>query len=93
MSFAWWCRFAGTPPTITPFSANRHSGPQRPAFRGVLPSSRRRPPTYVAILLALCCLAYMLFRTPLGLAIRMTGENPHAAEAQGINPMVIRMVR
>ncbi|RVL09187.1 ABC transporter permease, partial [Sinorhizobium meliloti] len=24
------------------------------------------------------------------LAIRMTGENPHAAEAQGINPMAIR---
>jgi simple sugar transport system permease protein len=26
----------------------------------------------------------------MGLAIRMTGENPHAAEAQGVNPMVIR---
>lgn len=46
--------------------------------------------TYIAIPLALL-LAYVLFRTPLGLAIRMTGENPHAAEAQGINPIRVRM--
>jgi simple sugar transport system permease protein len=43
----------------------------------------------VAIMLALV-LGYMLFRTPLGLAIRMAGENPHAAESQGINPMMMR---
>ena len=36
-------------------------------------------------------MAYILRRTPLGLAIRMTGENPHAVDAQGLNPIVIRV--
>ncbi len=35
-------------------------------------------------------MAYIIFRTPVGLAIRMAGENPHAAEAQGVNPMKVR---
>jgi simple sugar transport system permease protein len=47
-------------------------------------------PTYLA-LLAVLVMAYTLARTPLGLAIRMTGENPHAVEAQGLNPMRIRI--
>jgi simple sugar transport system permease protein len=46
-------------------------------------------PTYLAILIAMV-MSYVIFRMPLGLAIRMTGENPHAAEAQGINPVRIR---
>ncbi len=33
---------------------------------------------------------YILFRTPLGLAVRMAGESPAAMEAQGINVLVIR---
>jgi simple sugar transport system permease protein len=47
-------------------------------------------PTYLA-LLAVVVMAYMLARTPLGLAIRMTGENPHAVEAQGLDPIRIRI--
>lgn len=47
-------------------------------------------PTYLA-LFSVAVIAYVLARTPLGLAIRMTGENPHAAEAQGLNPMRIRI--
>lgn len=47
-------------------------------------------PTYLA-LLAVAVMAYVLARTPLGLAIRMTGENPHAVEAQGLNPIAIRI--
>ncbi|MBT8457846.1 MAG: ABC transporter permease [Alphaproteobacteria bacterium] len=47
-------------------------------------------PTYLA-LLAVAIVAYMLARAPLGLAIRMTGENPHAVEAQGLNPIRIRI--
>ena len=33
----------------------------------------------------------MLYRTPLGLAIRAAGENPSAVEAQGISVTGIRM--
>ncbi len=47
-------------------------------------------PTYLA-LLSVAVIAYVLARTPLGLAIRMTGENPHAVDAQGLNPMRIRI--
>lgn len=47
-------------------------------------------PTYLA-LISVAALAYVLARTPLGLAIRMTGENPHAVEAQGLNPIAIRI--
>jgi general nucleoside transport system permease protein len=41
---------------------------------------------------AVAILAYVLARTPMGLAIRMTGENPHAVEAQGLNPIRIRIL-
>ncbi len=47
-------------------------------------------PTYLA-LLSVAVMAYVLARTPLGLAIRMTGENPHAVEAQGLSPILIRI--
>lgn len=47
-------------------------------------------PTYLA-LLAVLVLAWMLARTPLGLALRMSGENPHAVEAQGLNPIALRI--
>lgn len=79
---------AGTPPTITPFQPLAVPGLNDIPFVGQA-FFTQTPPTYVAIVLALA-LAYVIFRTPLGLAIRMTGENPHAAEAQGINPMVVR---
>jgi simple sugar transport system permease protein len=36
-------------------------------------------------------LGYLLSATPLGLAIRIVGENPHAAEAQGLDPIAIRV--
>ena len=47
-------------------------------------------PTYLA-LISVVVMAYVLARTPLGLAIRMTGENPHAVEAQGLSPINIRI--
>ena len=47
-------------------------------------------PTYLA-LFAVVLMAYILRQTPLGLAIRMTGENPHAVDAQGLNPIMIRI--
>ncbi len=79
---------AGTPPTIVPFQPVSIEGLSDLPFIGQAFFSQT-PPTYLAILLAFA-LAYLVFRTPLGLAIRMTGENPHAAEAQGINPMAVR---
>lgn len=47
------------------------------------------PLTYLA-LLTVPLVWYVLHRTPLGLAVRMAGENPVAVEAQGINVLAIR---
>lgn len=80
---------SSTPPTITPFQPiNLPFIADIPFIGPVL--SVQTSLTYIAIPLALL-LGYMLFHTPLGLAIRMTGENPHAAEAQGINPIRVRI--
>jgi simple sugar transport system permease protein len=79
---------AGTPPTIMPFQPIAIPGLSDLPFVGPA-FFVQTPPTYLAILFAII-LAYVIFHTPLGLAIRMTGENPHAAEAQGINPMAVR---
>lgn len=79
---------AGTPPTITPFQPIAIPGLSSLPFIGPALFTQTTP-TYLAILVALV-MAYLIFRTPAGLAIRMTGENPHAAEAQGLNPMKIR---
>lgn len=79
---------AGTPPTITPFQPIAIPGLSDLPFIGPALFTQTAP-TYLAILVALI-MAYIIFRTPVGLAIRMTGENPHAAEAQGVNPMKVR---
>ncbi len=36
-------------------------------------------------------IGYLLYRTPLGLAVRMVGENPAAAEGQGISVVAVRI--
>lgn len=79
---------AGTPPTIVPFQALDIPVLSSLPFVGQAFFAQTAP-TYLAILLAVA-LGYLIFRTPLGLTIRMTGENPHAAEAQGIDPIRIR---
>lgn len=80
---------SSTPPTITPFQPLSLPFVSDIPFIGPVLGAQTAL-TYIAIPLALL-LAYVLFRTPLGLAIRMTGENPHAAEAQGINPIRVRI--
>ncbi len=45
--------------------------------------------TYLAYILVLVIL-YMLYKMPIGLAVRMAGENPVANESQGINVLLIR---
>jgi simple sugar transport system permease protein len=79
---------AGTPPTIVPFQPLDIPVLSGLPFLGPALFTQTAP-TYLAVLVALA-MAYLVFRTPLGLAIRMTGENPHAAEAQGVNPVRIR---
>jgi simple sugar transport system permease protein len=79
---------AGSPPTIEPFQPIAIPGLSDLPFVGPA-FFAQTPPTYLAIALALI-VAYVVFHTPLGLAIRMTGENPHAAEAQGVDPMAVR---
>lgn len=48
------------------------------------------PLTYLAYL-TVAVVAWALYRTPLGLAVRAAGENPSAVEAQGISVTAIRM--
>jgi len=48
------------------------------------------PLTYLALLLV-ALTAYLLYRTPLGLALRTVGENPAAVEAQGISVHGLRI--
>lgn len=77
------------PPTITPFQQVRIPGLSDLPFVGPVLFGQSAP-TYLAFL-CVAVLAYVLARTPLGLAVRMTGENPHAVEAQGLNPVRIRV--
>ncbi|MGZ2256581.1 ABC transporter permease [Roseobacter sp. A03A-229] len=77
------------PPTIEPFRALDIPGLSDIPILGPVLFSQAMP-TYLA-LAAVAIMAYVLTRTPLGLAIRMTGENPHAVEAQGLNPIRIRI--
>ncbi|MBR2691959.1 MAG: ABC transporter permease [Aquamicrobium sp.] len=46
--------------------------------------------TYLAFILVIV-VAWGLYRTPLGLAVRAVGENPGAVEAQGISVTAVRM--
>jgi simple sugar transport system permease protein len=77
------------PPTIEPFRALSIPVLSDLPFIGQV-LFQQSAPTYLA-LLAVAILAYVLARTPLGLAIRMTGENPHAVDAQGLDPIMIRI--
>ena len=64
-----------TPPTIEPFAPME--------WLGIPILSAQTPLTLLALLLV-PLLAWVLMRTPLGLAVRMVGENPAAAEGQGL---------
>ncbi|MGH8733017.1 MAG: ABC transporter permease, partial [Burkholderiales bacterium] len=51
---------------------------------------QQTPLTFLAFAL-FGVVAFVLYRTPLGLAIRAVGENPAAVEAQGLNVVAIRI--
>jgi simple sugar transport system permease protein len=70
-----------TPPTIAPFAEM--------GWLGIPILAQQTPLTLLALLLV-PFIAYTLYRTPLGLAVRMVGENPQAAEGQGVSVATIR---
>jgi simple sugar transport system permease protein len=80
---------SSSPPTIVPFQTYPVPILSEIPFIGQIVFNQT-PPTYLALVLVLL-IAYVLYRTPLGLAIRMTGENPHAVDAQGIDPIKLRV--
>ena len=47
-------------------------------------------PIYFAMFLLMVGTTWLLFRTPFGLRVRSVGENPHAAETLGVDPIRIR---
>ena len=47
-------------------------------------------PIFFVMFLIVALTAWVLFRTPFGLRVRAVGENPHATETLGIDPIRIR---
>jgi general nucleoside transport system permease protein len=70
-----------TPPTIEPFKEMDWIG---------LPILSDQTPLTLLALLLVPLIGYFLYRMPAGLAVRMVGENPHAAESQGISVAATR---
>jgi len=87
-SYTMLIPFSTTPPKIVPFST----------FEVPVLSSipligdaffNQSALTYLAYILVIVTF-YVLYKMPIGLTIRMAGENPVANEAQGINVLLIR---
>jgi ABC-type uncharacterized transport system permease subunit len=70
-----------SPPTITPFEPMSWIG---------LPVLNEQTVLTLLALGLVPLIAYALYRTPLGLALRMVGENPQAAEGQGLSVARLR---
>lgn len=77
-----------TPPKIIPFKPINIPGLSDIPFLGEAIFSHT-PMTYFCFAVVPLVI-YVLYRTPVGLAVRMAGENPMAVEAQGINVLTIR---
>jgi len=71
-----------SPPTIQPF-AEMATLP--------IPVLNAQTPLTLLALLLVPAIGYGLYRTPLGLAVRMVGENPAAAEGQGLSVARLRI--
>jgi ABC-type uncharacterized transport system permease subunit len=70
-----------SPPTIQPFAE----------LSGIpIPVLASQTALTWAALLAVPVIGWILYRTPLGLALRMVGENPAAVEGQGIDVVRLR---
>ncbi|ACN17681.1 ABC-type sugar transport-system, permease component [Desulforapulum autotrophicum HRM2] len=79
---------ATTPPKIIPFHSLDIPLLRDIPFLGEVLFSQSAL-TFVA-LAAVVLVAFVLFKTPLGLALRMVGENPLAVEAQGLDVFLLR---
>ncbi|MEO7242318.1 MAG: ABC transporter permease [Variovorax sp.] len=75
------CPKVSTPPTITAFA---------PMDWLPIPVLGEQTALTLLALLLVPLLAWLLYRTPLGLAVRMVGENPNAAEGQGVSVIGVR---
>jgi simple sugar transport system permease protein len=78
-----------SPPTIEPFQP--WAVPVLSEIPVIGQALFNQTPLTYAALAAVGLVAWVLYRTPLGLAVRMVGENPAAAEAQGISVTAVRM--
>ncbi len=70
-----------SPPTIVPFA---------PMESLPIPVLNAQTPLTLLALLLVPAIAWLLYRTPAGLALRMVGENPAAAEGQGLSVAGVR---
>ena len=70
-----------TPPTITPFA---------PMDWLPIPVLDAQTSLTLLALLLVPVIGYVLYRTPVGLAVRMVGENPQAVEGQGVSVAWVR---
>ncbi|MBC7434771.1 MAG: ABC transporter permease [Bdellovibrionales bacterium] len=70
-----------TPPTIVPFATMDWLP---------LPILSSQTPLTLLALLLVPVIGWVLYRTPVGLAVRMVGENPQAAEGQGLSVAATR---
>lgn len=70
-----------TPPRIEPFA---------PLHELALPVLSQLTPLTLLALLLVPLMSLLLNRTPLGLALRMVGENPQAVESQGLSVLALR---
>ena len=78
-----------SPPKIEPFQPLPIPGLSKIPVVGEALFSQT-PLTYLAFA-SVAIVAWVLYRTPLGLAVRAAGENPSAVEAQGISVTGIRL--
>ena len=71
-----------SPPTIQPFAEMTWLP---------IPVLKAQTPLTLLALLLVPLIGYGLYRTPIGLAVRMVGENPAAAEGQGLSVAHVRI--
>jgi len=76
-----------SPPTVKTFGGMQWLD----AIPGIGPILSVQTPLTLLALLVVPIIAYILYRTPVGLAVRMVGENPAAAEGQGISVIAVRI--